>query len=104
MTVSSRSDAQRRVDDIRIFREELSRVEAEGALRLDDAQSTSLTTHHEALLAGLKAGFDVDRNAQSKQLSLGVRVASLVGALALAASLFFLFYNFWGYFSRPRCR
>jgi uncharacterized membrane protein len=32
-------------------------------------------------------------------MSLGMRVASLLGALALAASVFFLFYQFWGRFS-----
>ena len=101
MAVSSRSDAQRRVDDIRIFREELSRVENEGALRLEDAQRTALDSHHDALLTQLKNAFDVDRSAAAKQLSLGMRIASFVGALALAASVFFLFYNFWGYFSTP---
>jgi uncharacterized membrane protein len=33
---------------------------------------------------------------RSKQLSLGMRIASLLGAIALAASVFFLFYQFWG--------
>jgi Predicted membrane protein (DUF2157) len=101
MTVSSRSDAQQRVDDIRIFGEELSRVEADGVLRLDDAQRSALHGYHEALLEKLQAGFDIDRSTQAKQLSLGMRIASLIGALALAASVFFLFYNFWGWFSTP---
>jgi uncharacterized membrane protein len=101
MTVSSRSDAQRRVDDIRIFHEELARVEHEGVLRLEDAQRAVLVRHHDALLADLKTTFDVDRSATAKQLSLGMRIASFIGALALAASVFFLFYNFWGYFSTP---
>jgi uncharacterized membrane protein len=101
MTVSSRSDAQRRVDAIRTFREELSRVEHEGALRLEGAQRTALDRHHDALLAELEIAFDVDRSATARQLSLGMRIASFIGALALAASVFFLFYNFWGYFSTP---
>ena len=101
MTVSSRSDAQQRVDDIRTFRDELARVEGDGVLRLDDAQRSALAHHHDALLAALQAGFDVDRSARAKQLSLGMRIASFIGALALAASVFFLFYNFWGYLSTP---
>jgi uncharacterized membrane protein len=101
MTDSSRCDAQRRVDDIHTFRDELTRVEAEGVLRLDAAQRTALQTHHDALLASLQASFDVDRNARAKQFSLGMRVASFIGALALAASLFFLFYKLWGWFSTP---
>ncbi len=101
MTVSSRDDAQRRVDDIRTFRDELARVEAEGVLRLDDAQRGALQGHHDALLASLQAGFDVDRNPRAKQFSLGMRVASFIGALALAASVFFLFYKLWGWLSTP---
>ena len=99
MTVSSRRDAQRRVDEIRIFREELARAESDGAMRLDDAQRGALQGYHEALLSRLQAGFDIDRNAQARQLSLAMRAASFLGALALAASVFFLFYNFWGHFS-----
>lgn len=99
MTFSTRTDAQRRVDDIRTFREELARVESEGALQLDDGQRAALHAHHEALLARLQSSFDVDRSARARQLSLGMRVASFLGALALAASVFFLFYNFWGHFS-----
>lgn len=101
MTALTRSDAQRRVDDIHLFREELARVEAEGALRLDDTQRAGLHAHHEGLLERLRAGFDVDRTAQAKQLSLGMRVASLIGALALAASLMFLFRTFWGRLPMP---
>src|SRR6185503_19880577 len=43
--------------------------------------------------------FDIDRDMEAKQMSLGMRIASLLGALALAASAFFLFYQFWGRFS-----
>ena len=101
MAISTRTDAQQRVDDIRVFREELARVEAEGALRLADDQRSALRLHHDALLARLQAGFDIDRSAKARQLSLGMRVASLVGALALAASVFFLFWNFWGHMTAP---
>jgi uncharacterized membrane protein len=97
MAATTRSDAQRRVDDIQTFRTELARVEAEGALRLADDQRAALQSHHDALLARLQAGFDVDRSVGARQLSLGMRIASLVGALALAASVFFLFWNFWGH-------
>ncbi|MDP2810943.1 MAG: hypothetical protein Q8O34_12410 [Rhodocyclaceae bacterium] len=71
---------------------ELGRLETEGALALDAA-------HHETLLAGFAGAFDIDRNRQAKQLSLGMRIASFLGALALAASVFFLFYQFWGHFA-----
>ena len=93
----SRAAAQQRADDIRVFGEELARLEGEGVLRLDAAQRDAIATHHERLLGEFAAVFDVDRDSRAKQLSLGMRVASFLGALALAASVFFLFYQFWGY-------
>lgn len=101
MTASNRTAAQLRADEIRVFREELARLEGEGVLHLDDAQRAAIASHHDALLAGLSRSFDIDRDAKAKQLSLGMRIASFVGALALAASVFFLFYQFWGYPSTP---
>jgi uncharacterized membrane protein len=98
MNTPLRSEAQQRADEIGIFRVELARLEAEGVLRLDPAQQQTLRQHHDALLAGFASRFDIDRDMQARQLSLGMRVASFLGALALAASVFFLFYQFWGRF------
>ncbi len=98
MDTPLRSEAQQRADQIGIFRAELARLESEGVLRLDAAQSQAVRAHHDALLAGFAGRFDIDRDAQARQLSLGMRVASFLGALALAASVFFLFYQFWGVF------
>lgn len=95
----SRTEAQARVDDIHTFRHELARLAEEGVLRLDDVQQAAVFNHHEHLLAEFAALFDVDRDSRAKQLSLGMRVASFFGALALAASVFFLFYQFWGNFA-----
>lgn len=99
MTASSRTEAQQRADDIGVFRKELARLEGEGILRLDEAQRQALETHHATVLTQLSSRFDIDDDSKSKQLSLGMRIASFVGALALAASVFFLFYQFWGHFS-----
>lgn len=98
MTASSRSEAQQRADDIRTFQAELARLESEGVLDLGDEQRRALAEHHRGLLAQYAQAFDIDRDAQSKQLSLGMRIASFLGAIALAASVFFLFYQFWGLF------
>ncbi len=102
MNTPLRSEAQQRADQIAVFRTELGRLEAEGVLRLDAAQADAVRSHHEALLAGFAGGFDIDRDSKSKQLSLGMRVASFLGALALAASIFFLFYQFWGHFAEAQ--
>jgi uncharacterized membrane protein len=99
MNTPLRSEAQQRADQIAAFRAELARLDADGVLRLDAAQAGAVRQHHEALLAGFSGAFDIDRSAQARQLSLGMRVASFLGALALAASVFFLFYQFWGHFA-----
>jgi uncharacterized membrane protein len=98
MTAASRPEAQQRADEIRTFASELARLEREGVLALTDAQRRAVADHHRGLLAQYARSFDIDRDVQSKQLSLGMRVASFLGALALAASVFFLFYQFWGLF------
>lgn len=95
----SKADAQRRADDIRIFREELERLRAADVLALTAEQREAVVLHHDALLAGYAQSFDIDRDRHAKQLSLGMRVASFLGALALAASVFFLFNQYWGLFS-----
>ena len=99
MTEPSRLEAQQRADDIRIFRKELDRLESEGVLKLADAQRNAVNLHHENLLARFAQSFDIDRDVRAKQLSWGMRIASFLGALALAASVFFLFNQFWGRFS-----
>ena len=99
MNAALRSEAQQRADEIAIFQTELARLEGEGMLQLDAAQKEAVRSHHAALLEGFAGTFDIDRNLQARQLSLGMRVASFLGALALAASVFFLFYQFWGHFA-----
>ncbi len=99
MTPSTRNSAQQRADEIRIFRREQQRLEAEGVLQLSAVQRQEIVAHHESLLADLAQTFDIDRDVRSRQLSWGMRIASLLGALALAASVFFLFRQFWGLFS-----
>lgn len=98
MTVLTGSQAQHRADEIRVFRAELGRLEEDGALVLTEEQRRAVGEYHGRLLAEFARQFDIDRDSQSRQLSLGMRIASFLGALALAASVFFLFYRFWGLF------
>jgi len=77
----------------------LRALEGEGVLALSEAQRAAVSAHHSSLLARYARDFDIDRDMEAKQMSLGMRIASLLGALALAASAFFLFYQFWGRFS-----
>lgn len=98
MPAVSRSEAQRRADEIRTFQRELEALERDGIVGLTGEQRASIARHHDSLLAEFARAFDIDRDVRGKQLSLGMRIASLLGALALAASVFFLFYQFWGRF------
>lgn len=94
----SRDQAQQRADDIQAFRRELKRLQQEQALSLTSPQHIQLDAHHARLLGNYRHAFDIDQNQHARQLSLGMRIASLLGALALSASVLFLFHQFWGYF------
>jgi uncharacterized membrane protein len=95
----TRNTAQQRVEEIHQFRRELGRLDEAGVLVLSAEQQNTVRGYHDDLMAEYTARFDVDRNSQASQLSLGMRVASFLGAMALAAGVFFLFYQFWGLFS-----
>ena len=99
MQVTSKADAQRRADQIGSFQAELEIIEQENILSLSDSQRSSIADYHENLIKQLASSFDIDSNKREKQLSLGMKIASFLGALGLAASVFFLFYQFWGRFS-----
>ena len=98
---TSQAAAQRRADDIRVFQRELGRLNEEGVLALTEEQRAAVVRHHDALLTSYAQSFDIDRDNQARQLSLGMRIASFLGALALAASVFFLFNQYWGLFPTP---
>ena len=97
----SRAEAQRRADAIGDFQRELERLERDGIVALTDEQRRAISDHHRALLAQYAESYDIDRSADAKQLSLGMRIASLLGALALSTSVFLLFYQFWGRLTTP---
>jgi uncharacterized membrane protein len=92
----SRATAQRRADRVAAFRAELDELEREGVLALAEDDRRRVHAHHQELLAGFAGRLGVDVGEGARQLSLGMRVASLVGALALAASLYYAVYQVWG--------
>ena len=87
----SQVDAQHRVDQIDAFRQEMIELENDGVLTIVAEQASKVQDYHRQLLQKLSATYDVDISIQSKQLTLGMKIASLFGALAMAISLFFLF-------------
>jgi len=99
VTIKSKADAQSRVDQIRSFQTELELIEKENIITLDENQRVSINEYHESLIAQLSNIFDIDSNKREKQFGIGMKIASFLGAVALASSVFFFFYQFWGGYS-----
>lgn len=95
----SKKDAQIRTDQIRAFQSELKMLEDEKILVLTQEQNLSLSGYHQSLIKEYTMAYDIDASSHEKQLSLGMKITSFLGALALAASIFLLFYQYWGRFS-----
>ena len=97
----NKDEAQVRADRIRAFRLELDRAEQDGAVALTSEQRAGLASYHDGLLRKLAGDFDVDTSGEQKQLTLGMRIVSFLGAAAISAAVFFFFYRFWGLLSTP---
>lgn len=80
---------------IRAFNAELEALASEG-VEVDGATRARITAHQAELLARLAREGGVDVTVAEEKLSLGMRLASFVGAVTLSAAIFFLFYRFWG--------
>ena len=93
----SQANAQQRADQIHAFQQELIELENVGVIEISPEQANKVQTFHNQLLQKFSTIYDVDISVQSKQLTLGMKIASLFGALAMAISIFFLFYQFWGH-------
>jgi hypothetical protein len=101
MPHASREEAQRRVDRIRAFQDELALLESEGASPLSADQKAALAAHHARVLAELARQFDVDRSDRAGHLSRGLRLASLFGAGTLVAAIAALVQRYWGGMALP---
>lgn len=99
--MNNKFNAQQRADQIQAFNAELNCLKNDDVLELDDTQRSKISAYHSTVLDTLTHQFDIDTTVKQKQLSIGMKIASFVGALALAASIFFLFYQFWGYLTTP---
>jgi len=95
----NKGKAQLRADRIQEFREEIRQLETEQVLVLTGAQQERVRQYHDSLLAGFAKDFDVDTSSAQKQLSVGMRIISFLGGVAISAAVFFFFYRFWGFFS-----
>jgi len=98
---NSKAEAQQRADRIAAFRLELAELAREGVLVLADDEHARVDSHQDAVLRSLAERFAIDANAVEKQLSLGMRVASFLGALLFAASAVLFVRRFWGVLAPP---
>ncbi len=96
-----KEQAQQRADRIRAFQEELTSLERDAIVVLPEDQRRRLFAYHDEVLRSLAGQYDVDTTAGQKQMSLGMRIISFLGAAAISAALFFFFYRFWGLISTP---
>jgi uncharacterized membrane protein len=92
-----KDEAQARADQVRAFRAELEALEREGIAPLTGAPREAVAAHHDRLLASLAEAYDVDVTGAQKRLSWGMRIVAFLGAAAISAAVFFLFYRYWGY-------
>lgn len=87
---------QARADQVRAFQAELEALDAEGVATLGADQRAAVEAHHRELLTRLAREQGADTSESLQQLSLGLRLATLIGALALTAAVVFFVLRFWG--------
>ncbi len=101
MGLDARTEAQKRVDRLASFKEELAQLTREGALTLSRDQQTGLDAHLKALLAKLHEQYGVDATESARRVSWGMRIACLLGAAALFAAAILFLHRVWGHLSTP---
>src|SRR5689334_17932117 len=98
---ASKRDAQREADRARDFRDYLARLERDQVLVLSEEQRRGVDRHLDQTLQVLATRFDVDVTESQRQISLGMRVISALGSLALCIAIFLFFYRIWGLITTP---
>jgi hypothetical protein len=101
MELDRRQMAQRRVDRIALFRQELAELEQEQGLTLTPEQRSRLNAHLEGVMADLSRQFGVDATDSARRISWGMRLASLLGGAALVAAGVLFLHRIWGVLPNP---
>jgi uncharacterized membrane protein len=92
---------QERADRLRAFQRELAELEREGVLQLTPEQRARLDPHIQRTLAELASQFDVDTSESQRQISLGMKIASALGGIALCAAVVLFLARYMGYWATP---
>lgn len=87
--------AQARADQIRAFQAELAALETEGLQPLDAGRRAAIDAHHQSLLSRLAHEAGADTSDSLRQLSLGLRLATLLGTVAASAAVVFFVLRYW---------
>ncbi len=95
------SDPQQQADRLRVFQEELTEAERAGAFELSSEQRDRVHAYIAGRMTELAAAHDVDTTAGQSQVSLGMKLASALGGLALCAAVVLFFQRFLGYWPTP---
>jgi uncharacterized membrane protein len=72
-------------------------LQREQVVTLAPEQEQAIGRFHRRLLDQLAAGFDIDTTNRQKQFSLGMGITSSLGAMGFAASVFFFYFQYWGW-------
>jgi len=96
LSINHQRDAQARADRIAAFRAELAELEREDGLRLTSEQRATLEAHHARLLTALNRQYAVDIDDSAKRISLGMRIVSLLGAVAFFVGFVLFLHRIWG--------
>jgi uncharacterized membrane protein len=88
--------AQQRADRIAAFRAELAELEREQGLTLTAEQHSRLHAHLEGVLSMLSRQYGVDVTESAKRISWGMRLATLLGSVALFAAVVLFLQRIWG--------
>ncbi len=91
----NKRDAQKRAEQILSFRQEMDVLKSEQILHLSDTDQALVSKYHDDLLDHLSATFDTDRTKGQANLSIGMQIASTLGAIAFSFALFLVFETFW---------
>jgi hypothetical protein len=97
--IATREAAQGRIDQIEIFERELEQLRTDRVIHLTDSQVTAIDSYHRHIIHELTARYDADASESGRQLSMSMRIVSLIGALLLGSSVFVFFYHFWAAFN-----
>jgi uncharacterized membrane protein len=65
---------------------------------LTDSQDADIADYHRNIIRDLTARFDTDADDSGRQLSMTMRIVSVIGAFLLGSTVFLFFYHSWAAF------